>query len=133
MDEAAGPHTKGLPPPHPELIKPFQEMVGAVMYLCNSTRPDLAYPVHQLCRAMSRPTPELLTELEFVFYYLSKNPDIGLTFEKGDCFPLEGRADASWETYRSTSGGASSGKMPPSRGDRVCKTAPLSRRARRRS
>jgi hypothetical protein len=53
---------------------------------------------------MSRPTPELLTELEFVFYYLSKNPDIGLTFEKGDCFPLEGRADASWEAYRSTSG-----------------------------
>jgi hypothetical protein len=42
VDEAAGPHTKGSPPPHPELIKPFQEMVGAVMYLCNSTRPDLA-------------------------------------------------------------------------------------------
>eukprot|EP00964_Phaeocystis_antarctica_P091217 scaffold58456_cov30-Phaeocystis_antarctica.AAC.2 len=33
------------------------------MYCCTATRPDLAYAVHQHCRALSRPTPELVAEL----------------------------------------------------------------------
>ena len=45
-------------PAYPELIKPYQQRVGALMYACTGTRPDLAYAVHQHCRVLSRPTPE---------------------------------------------------------------------------
>ena len=33
------------------------------MYAATGTRPDLAYAVHQYCRVLSRPTPELMKEL----------------------------------------------------------------------
>ena len=46
-------------PAYPELIKPYQARVGALMYACTGTRPGLAYAVHQHCRVLSRPTPEL--------------------------------------------------------------------------
>ena len=44
-------------PAYPELVKPYQMRVGALMYACTGTRPDLAYAVHQHCRVLSRPTP----------------------------------------------------------------------------
>ena len=34
-------------PAYPELIKPYQQRVGALMYACTGTRPDLAYAVQQ--------------------------------------------------------------------------------------
>ena len=40
------------------------------MYCCTATQPDLAYAVHQHCRALSRPTPELISELKIAFAYL---------------------------------------------------------------
>ena len=43
-------------PSHPQLVRPFQERIGSLMYLCRSTRCDVVFPVHQLARAMSRPT-----------------------------------------------------------------------------
>ena len=54
-------------PAYPELVKEYQRMVGSLMYCCTATRPDLAYAVHQHCRALSRPTPELLAELRVTF------------------------------------------------------------------
>ena len=50
-------------PAFPDLVKEYQRMVGSLMYCCTATRPDLAYAVHQHCRALSRPTPELVAEL----------------------------------------------------------------------
>ena len=44
---------------HPELVNLFQQRCGAYLYLNTSTRPDIAYPVSQLCRIMSCPTPAL--------------------------------------------------------------------------
>ena len=35
---------------YPELEKPMQQRVGCLMYAATSTRPDIAYAVHQLCR-----------------------------------------------------------------------------------
>ena len=90
-------------PSHPELIKPYQTRVGALMYACTGTRPDLAYAVHQHCRVLSRPTPELMAELDYVFSYLSENQGIGIRFTPEDGV-LRGTADASWEVRASTSG-----------------------------
>jgi hypothetical protein len=66
-------------PLYPELVKPMQERLGALLYLATSTRADLALVVPLLCRAMSRPTPELLKEVDHVFAYLSRHPSVGLT------------------------------------------------------
>ena len=74
------------------------------MYCCTATRPDLAYAVHQHCRALSRPTPELMRELDVTFAYLHRHRELGLRFEPGQQHSLQGYSDASWEVKNSTSG-----------------------------
>ena len=90
---------------HPELVKPMQERLGCLMYAATSTRPDIAYSVHQLCKCMHKPTPALLGEVDHVLSYLSRNASVGLTYSPG-ASALAGFADASWETRHSTSGWA---------------------------
>jgi hypothetical protein len=54
---------------HPELLEPYQRRLGSLMYLANSTRPDIAWTIGMHCRNMSSPTPELLAELNYCFVY----------------------------------------------------------------
>ena len=91
-------------PAFPDLVKEYQRMVGSLMYCCTATRPDLAYAVHQHCRALSRPTPELIAELKITFAYLHQHPDLGLTFEAGRQHELSGYSDSDWAVKNSTSG-----------------------------
>jgi hypothetical protein len=88
---------------YPELVKPMQERLGCLMYATTSTRPDIAYPVHQLCKCMHKPTPELLGEVDHLLSYLARTASLGLTYSKEHA-RLAGFADASWETKHSTSG-----------------------------
>ena len=67
---------------HPELVKPMQERLGCLMYAATSTRPDIAYAVHQLCKCMHKPTPELLEEADHVLSYLARNASVGLTYAR---------------------------------------------------
>ena len=73
------------------------------MYAATSTRPDIAYAVHQLCKCLHKPTPGLLSEADHVLSYLSRTSDLGLTYTR-EHMRLQGYADASWETAHSTSG-----------------------------
>ena len=91
-------------PAYPHLVRPYQERIGSLMYLSTAARCDITYPVHQLARAMSQPTPELMIEIDHVLAYLARNVHVGLTFEAGRAKPFEGFSDASWETRFSTSG-----------------------------
>jgi hypothetical protein len=88
---------------YPELVQPMQERIGCLMYATTSTRPDIAYPVHQLCKCMHKPTPELMAEVDHVLTYLSRTASLGLTYTREHA-RLQGFADASWETRTSTSG-----------------------------
>ena len=90
-------------PPYPELVKPFQSKLGHVMYLCNSTRCDIVYPVHQLARCMCKPTPDLVLELDHLLAYLIRTRTLGLTYSR-ESSKLEAYSDASWEERNSTSG-----------------------------
>ena len=87
----------------PDLVTPFQQRCGSYLYLNTSTRPDIAYSVCQLCRAMSCPTPKLMAELDHLACYLYYNRSLGLTYD-ATARPLQAFADASWETRFSTSG-----------------------------
>ena len=88
---------------YPDLVTPFQQRVGSLMYCCTATRPDIAFVVHHLCRCMAKPTPALMNEVDHVFSYLSRHRAVGLTFSSKAC-TLHGFSDASWEVHRSTSG-----------------------------
>eukprot|EP00965_Chrysotila_dentata_P131634 4352155-Pleurochrysis_carterae.AAC.1 len=86
-----------------DLLSTYQSLVGALLYCSTQTRPDVAYAVGMLCRAMSCPTPELLEAARRVLMYLSHHQAVGLRFEKS-ARPLEGFSDSDWATKHSTSG-----------------------------
>ena len=81
-------------------------VVGAILYCSVCTRPDIAYATGMLCRAMTKPTPELFAAAERVLLYLERTKDLGLTFKSGDvsAIALEGMSDSDWAVRRSTSG-----------------------------
>ena len=56
-----------------------------------------------LCRAMSKPTPELLVAAQRVLHYLYRTKDIGLRYE-ASVRPLHGYSDSDWAVKHSTSG-----------------------------
>ena len=63
----------------------------------------IAFPVHQLCKCLHKPTPELLRETDHVLSYLARTASFGLTYTREHA-RLAGYSDASWETASSTSG-----------------------------
>ena len=87
----------------PELVRNYQSLVGSLLYAATNTRPDVAYAVGMLCRAMSRPTPDLYEAALRVLAYLCRHKHIGLRYEASPS-PLSGMADADWAVRHSTSG-----------------------------
>ena len=85
------------------LLKEYQSLFGALLYCATNTRPDVAFSVAQLCRAMARPTPALLACAHRVLLYLHRTRELGLRFEASDR-PLFGMTDSDWATRHSTSG-----------------------------
>ena len=73
------------------------------MYAATSTRPDIAFAVHQVCKCLHKPTPNLIRETDHILSYLARTSDFGLTYSPEHA-PLSGYSDASWETAASTSG-----------------------------
>ena len=93
------------PPPdgkHPD-VRRYQSLVGALLYCSGNTRPDVAFAVGLLCRAMSRPTPELYNAGLRVLGYLYRSRYIGLRYGL-DTKPLAGQCDSDWGVRHSTSG-----------------------------
>jgi hypothetical protein len=90
---------------YPHLVKPFQQRVGSLMYATTSTRPDIAYAVHSLCKALNKPTPELMVEADRILCYLARHRSVGLTYDAQPT-PLKTFSDASWATKNSVSGWA---------------------------
>ena len=87
----------------PVLVKQYQSLVGALLYCATNTRPDVAYAVGLLCRAMARPTPALYEAAQRVLTYLVRHKGLGLRYEP-DGKPLEGMSDSDWAVRHSTTG-----------------------------
>ena len=60
----------------PALLRRYQALVGALLYCATNTRPDVAYAVAMLCRAMSCPTEELYESALRVLYYLHRHREL---------------------------------------------------------
>ena len=114
MHSNSAPHTDELPqlvldavsaisPPDPQLLNRYRSLVGSLLYAATNTRPDVAYAVGMLCRAMAKPSPQLFDCALRVLAYLHRHRHVGLTYEFSPR-PLHGMADADWATRHSTSG-----------------------------
>ena len=80
-----------------ELLRRYQSLVGALLYCSGNTRPDVAFAVGMLCRAMSKPTKELFQDGASESSRISIEHGriaIGLRYERNAKF-LEGQSDCS--------------------------------------
>jgi hypothetical protein len=80
----------------PRKDKPYLELLGAVLYIANSTRPDLAYAVSELSRYSSHPGPIHWNELKRVLYYLNETKSHGIVFRGSQSPLISGFVDASY-------------------------------------
>jgi hypothetical protein len=99
------------------LVTRYRRLVGAMLYVSTTTRPDITYAVGMTSRCLAYPTPELLAAAERVLIYLVCTRSLRLTYTGGDMgrqvtarwaptigTTLEGKSDANWQVARSTSG-----------------------------
>jgi hypothetical protein len=87
----------------PQLLKAYQSLVGALLYCAVNTRPDVAYSVGLLCRAMGKPTLDTYSAALRVLYYLHHHKSVGLRYG-ADQLDLSGMSDSDWAIRHSTTG-----------------------------
>jgi hypothetical protein len=93
-------------------LVPYHAVTGALLYLVNCTRPDLAYAVNQLCRFSSAPRLVHWAAAKRVIRYLASTINLGIVYHRdapdSTPAPVEGWSDADYAgevtTRRSTSG-----------------------------
>ena len=59
---------------------PYLSAIGALMYLANCTRPDIAFSVNLLARYSSAPTRRHWKGIQHILRYLSGTTDMGLFY-----------------------------------------------------
>ena len=74
---------------------PYRELVGSLMYLATSTRPDIANSVSQLSQYLNCFDKTHWTAAKRVLRYLKKTINFGLIF-RNTTEPLFGYTDADW-------------------------------------
>ncbi|KAL5539885.1 hypothetical protein UlMin_042920 [Ulmus minor] len=74
---------------------PYLSAIGALMYLANCTRPDIAFAVNLLARFSSSPTRRHWNGIKHIFRYLQGTIDLGLFYPNESKNGLIGYADAS--------------------------------------
>ncbi|KAK2436707.1 putative mitochondrial protein [Trifolium repens] len=75
---------------------PYLSAIGALMYLANYTRPDIAFSVNLLSRYSSSPTKRHWNGVKHIFRYLRGTMDMGLLYHKVPKLEIIGYADAGY-------------------------------------
>ncbi|XP_070011553.1 secreted RxLR effector protein 161-like [Nicotiana sylvestris] len=73
---------------------PHLSAIGALMYLANATRHDIAFFVNLLARYSPSPTRRHWNEIKHILRYLKGTFDMGLFYANKDSADLVGYADA---------------------------------------
>jgi hypothetical protein len=63
---------------------PYLIIIGALMYLANSSRPDIAFVVNLLARHSSAPTKRHCVGIKNIFRYLNGIKDLGLFYKRSN-------------------------------------------------
>jgi len=74
----------------------YLSAVGALMYLANSTRPDIPFIVNLLARHSAEPTKRHWVGVKTILRYLNGTRDLGLFYSKNQDPILLGYTDASY-------------------------------------
>ena len=83
-EEILGPHV------------PYLSAIGALMYLTNSTWPDIAFAVNLLARHNAEPTKHQWIGVKTVLRYLNGTRDLGLFYSENQDSILLGYTDAGY-------------------------------------
>ena len=83
----------------------YMAIVGALLWLANMTRVDIAYSASQLARFMTNPGPSHFKAAIRVLLYLRDTTDRALVMRPDPTRGLESFVDSSWATKFSCSGG----------------------------
>lgn len=75
--------------------KKYQSLIGSLLYLSISTRPDISYAVNKLSQFNVNPHSEHWSAAKHILRYLSSTRNMKLTYRK-TTKKLEGYADADW-------------------------------------
>jgi hypothetical protein len=75
---------------------PYLSAIGALMYLANCTRPDIAFAVNLLARHSAAPTKRHWAGVKNIFRYLHGTKDLGLFYQKKQEMTLIGYTDAGY-------------------------------------
>jgi hypothetical protein len=78
---------------------PIREAIGALTYLANVARPDIAVAVNNVARNVQKPTEKLWRATQRIIKYLATTRDLGLRFEpNGYLVVKDSRTPTSLET-----------------------------------
>ncbi|XP_049382691.1 secreted RxLR effector protein 161-like [Solanum stenotomum] len=75
---------------------PYLSAIGALMYLVNATRPDIAFSVNLLARYSSSPTRRHWNEVKHILRYLKGTSEMDLFYTNKYSADLVGHADAGY-------------------------------------
>ena len=111
-------------PPNLEAMATARALIGALIFIASTFRPDIAHAVYRVATRMGKPTAKTVVASRRILAYLCKTSALGLRyggsgpanitlqairkpFDEGhdrSCERLHAVTDANWETSRSCSG-----------------------------
>ena len=74
-------------PPPAEVVRKYQQLIGACMYLTCFTRGDCGFAVNQCARFMLNPGPTNIAAAKRILCYLASTRSIGITYRQGAMDP----------------------------------------------
>ena len=74
----------------------YLSAIGALLYLSNCTRPDIAFAVNLLVRFSASLTRRHWNDIKHIFRYLQGSQDLGLLYTRNQDMTLVGYSDAGY-------------------------------------
>ena len=77
-------------------VNKYQKAVGCLIYLSNSTRPDITYSVNLLARKLINPSIQDWTLVKRIYRYLKKTKNYKIIYKKNSNNIIKGFSDSSY-------------------------------------
>ena len=75
---------------------PYLSAIGALLYLTNFTKPNIAFAINLLARFSASPTRRHWNDIKHIFRYLQGSQDLGLLYIRNQDMTLVGYSDAGY-------------------------------------